>query len=289
MTLNRDQTLRMIEGEREATRKLLSERSDPDRTATRVALRVYHHFDRVTAPAAGEVACHEGCAWCCRGVKVDVTAPEALAIADYLRTTSHSEDDFAEVRDALSEAAEHARGLSIDGRARDQTPCFFLDEETSSCLIYELRPLRCRGHASFDASACEDAARHPDEDRTVPVQFIVQQAAGLFTLGQIAGIGDAGCDSDSYELTNAVHVALSAPNASRRWVAGEDVMRAARTPHDDDDTRSSARATARLIAEGTTEWSPTVPTRRRSSAVEAKDRRRQEKKRRYEERRRPKK
>src|ERR1039457_2996040 len=53
-----------------------------------------------------EPACHQGCAWCCHGVKVNVTALEALAIAERVK---HEGD---ELRLAVEAAAERRRNMN---------------------------------------------------------------------------------------------------------------------------------------------------------------------------------
>ncbi len=107
---------------------------------------------------AGSVACKAGCDHCCYQ-SVGVTAPEALAIFDYLER-SLSEPEFAEVAAHLSEAHERTRGLSPAERFSPEHPCPFLRD--GCCSIYEVRPLSCRGMNSLDADECAQRLRDPE-------------------------------------------------------------------------------------------------------------------------------
>lgn len=46
--------------------------------------------------------------------------------------------------------------------------------------------------------------------------------------GAIEGLADAGLPSAHYELSRALHIALTEPDALDRWLAGEDVLAPAR-------------------------------------------------------------
>jgi Fe-S-cluster containining protein len=240
----------LIEGERKAARERLQEERDP-LTAARVALAVYQGSDASTANLKDDPACREGCAWCCRGVRVDVNPPEAIAIAEYFKHVCAPED-YSAIRTYIAEAAERSRKLSIDDRHAQQIPCVFLDQETNVCTIYHIRPMRCRGHCSYDANACEQACTDTDPSLTVPVSFVRQSLAGAFTTGQNLGIRDANCDANGYELTNAVHVAISEPNAGERWARGETLFEAARIPSDDADRASSLEQVLDTLSNGPT-------------------------------------
>lgn len=69
----------------------------------------------------------------------------------------------------------------------------------------------------------------------------MQQIGALFTIAQEQAVRDAGCDAESYELISAVHTALSEPDASMRWLSGENVFRGARLPNDAADRAEGMR------------------------------------------------
>lgn len=183
--------VRAVDGERDAACELLKNNGDGLAPA-RVALRSYEVFEGMLAkaghPKRAGLACKEGCAWCCRGVKVDVVAPEALAIAEWM-IRSFEPGELAELKADVAAAFEATRELSIDDRHAQQTPCLFLDE-TGSCGIYPIRPMRCRGHISHDAAACERACKDTNSGLDVPADLLTQQLSAVFSLGQQQVLSD---------------------------------------------------------------------------------------------------
>jgi Fe-S-cluster containining protein len=110
------------------------------------------------------VACQAGCAWCCH-LPVALTAPEALVIAEYLRQTLTPEA-LSTVTKRLATQAQQAAALSTNAHAEVRMPCALLQDRL--CSVYKVRPLRCRGWTSSDASTCEAALSQP-WDLTVQV------------------------------------------------------------------------------------------------------------------------
>jgi len=100
--------------------------------------RVYLVADELSALRAPFVACAKGCAFCCH-MNVSITRTEAERIA------KASGRPLTDVAASRHHATERHAG----------TPCPFL-VEGGSCSIYKDRPLSCRKHSSFfaTASAC---------------------------------------------------------------------------------------------------------------------------------------
>lgn len=73
----------------------------------------------------GAVACKAGCDHCCYQA-VGVTAPEALAIFDHLKST-RSSGELARVAAKVSEHHARTRGLSSQQRFSPDHPCPFLE------------------------------------------------------------------------------------------------------------------------------------------------------------------
>jgi Fe-S-cluster containining protein len=99
-------------------------------------------------------ACAAGCAWCCH-VHVDATEAEVRAIAAHLEA-SPSREIRAAIEAGLAAAVDRAGALGDDDRWAARVPCGLLSA-TGECMIYEVRPLRCRTFHSTSAAACEDA------------------------------------------------------------------------------------------------------------------------------------
>ncbi len=115
------------------------------------------------------LACRGGCAACC-ALRVTATAPEILAVAAHLRMIAASMPPFGRILQERIEAAAKIGGRRDDAEylALEQ-PCAFIID--GHCVIYDWRPLACRGHASFDEAACLKRSRGQggDEGHGVPI------------------------------------------------------------------------------------------------------------------------
>jgi len=221
--------------ERRLNRQVLGE----VRTATEigtlplfVAARIDPHLSELGWQLG--IACGKGCAFCCHGLKVELTPPEAIAIAEYLRTRSDSEQ-LPAIGEALQDEADEARSLSVTDRWLARRACYFLDQASGTCSIWEARPLGCRSHTSLDASACETAHTGQGEGPAVPRATSIETLYGLARGAMHAACEDAGLDMRAFELTNAVAVAFHVPRAAERWHAGERVFDRAVIPSDESD------------------------------------------------------
>ncbi|MET0794356.1 MAG: YkgJ family cysteine cluster protein [Polyangiaceae bacterium] len=174
-----------------------------------------------------KVACARGCSWCCRGLRVEVTPPEAIALAEYIRLRTAPEQ-LPRLLEGLREAAAEARSKSSLQLWDERRPCYFLDTESGACTVYEARPLGCRSVMSLDASACE--AAHRGQGVALPRPMAVDALYGVARMALHAACEDAGLDMRGFELTNALEAAFHTPHAAERWHAGERVFDAAVTP-----------------------------------------------------------
>ena len=184
---------------------------------------VHRAMANVDVPHA---ACARGCSWCCRGVQVDVSPPEAAFLAGWLRE-SFAGEELQQLENALAANAARVSRLSTEERWNLQLPCVFLAED-GSCRVYAARPLGCRREHSLDASACQSLEH-------VPIPRDPVSHASLFAPTTATGpaAACAGLQPDFYELVHAVRVALENPAALVQWLAGEDAFAAARRPADD--------------------------------------------------------
>jgi len=117
-------------------------------------------FERCTAVAGPQIACHTGCSGCCRGL-FDITLLDACYLkAGFDRLAPAVRDRVLEkCRDRLAEMRalwpELDRPYLLNHRPdeewellmpeEDETPCVFLSD-AGSCLVYEHRPMTCRLH-----------------------------------------------------------------------------------------------------------------------------------------------
>ena len=168
--------------------------------------------------------CKRGCATCCT-LCVSATAPEILLIARLLRILSpglleRGIDLVQRVRDVDAKA----RGLDEAQRLALREFCPYIAQGV--CVIHRWRPLACRGHASHDVKACVAAAAGRAED--VPYSIGHRTVRALVQNALQSSLRDAGLAWGMYEFNHAVLLALDDPDAEARWLAGEDVLAAAK-------------------------------------------------------------
>lgn len=236
---NSPPVLRLVfDGEFEIASRALSGERSPQALA-QLFLGTAARVEDAVAKFDLPVACGAGCSWCCRGTKVEVLAPEALAIAEVLR---HSVADQAgELQAELSLRADKVRGLGIAERWRQQIPCAFLDLDTGHCSIHPVRPLACRQHHSVDASECERAAADASGEQRTHGRLLLESIWGAARAAVRYACTDVGLDERGFELTNAVVLAMKEPDARERWARGERLFDAATIPSDAEDRQLAAR------------------------------------------------
>ncbi|MCA9618262.1 MAG: YkgJ family cysteine cluster protein [Myxococcales bacterium] len=167
-------------------------------------------------------ACQSGCAWCCYVGHAAVSVPEAVAIAQHVAALE--EEQAARIQARLEDAAERAQSLSIHERWMLRDPCPFLDLDEARCRVYEVRPVRCRGWNSLDASACEAGFEDRGAGIDVPTNRL-RFAVGTSTEeGQQAAFASAGLDARRGRIAEAVLLAMAEPDLSERWAAGEAIF-----------------------------------------------------------------
>lgn len=158
--------------------------------------------------------------------RVGVTAPEALAIAEYIR--KHL--PLAEQRRIREMAVENARAIAAGRPAISKLPVLPcpLQGHGCMCAVYPARPLRCRpllAHA-VAAGSGTDAGAHPVEasgSQTVAADHEKTVAEGV-ERGVARALQAAGLDSAIYELNSALVIALDDPAAAADWARGERVF-----------------------------------------------------------------
>jgi Fe-S-cluster containining protein len=211
--------------ETESASAILSEPRSRD-TAVKLAFSAGQRADRTFLPVFQSVACKPGCGFCCRGVRIDTTAPEALTIVRGFRETM-SEGHVAVVFDQVKRHAALVRSMTLEERYRRRVPCSMLDQASDRCLVHDARPMRCRAHHSLDAANCEAAIMNPDERRTIPRYPDVMDAHEAMILGQRKALAAAKLDFRAFDFSLALEVAFEHEDAAERWANGERLFDAA--------------------------------------------------------------
>ena len=172
-------------------------------------------------PSPSRLACAEGCCFCCYQ-PVDITAPEALAIAAYLRSQL-TEKDFDTFRTRLAATTATLRELSYEAHAQAKIPCGLLVD--GACSVYPARPFACRAWNSTSVARCQEIFEYGDPITMIPpIEMDVYETIWDVAQGLIDGLKQARLDSTSYELHSVLQRALDTPDAAQRWVQGEDVF-----------------------------------------------------------------
>jgi Fe-S-cluster containining protein len=166
------------------------------------------------------LACHKGCSTCCT-LRVTATAPEILLIARYVRWASDAlKRAEVDLEQRLADADRVTRGLSEEQRVALRRRCPFI--ANGVCVIYPVRPLACRGHASYDKRACVEAAAGRAGD--IPFSAPHMTVRSLVQHAMQSALRDAGSAFGAYELNQAVSMALADGKLQERWTAGDDVF-----------------------------------------------------------------
>lgn len=168
------------------------------------------------------VACAAGCASCCV-VSVAVLMPEAIALADHVRTVLPPEFSLA-LAQRVEAHYRQVRGLQEQQRLNLQASCAFLSAQ-GNCLVYPLRPLMCRSVSSNDPANCRAALSAADPETAPPVLMNLQQKqlcdSVFIQLAQ--AVAALGLDDRSTTLACAVHHLLQQPGLAAAWLQGGPV------------------------------------------------------------------
>ncbi|MHB8886982.1 MAG: YkgJ family cysteine cluster protein [Methylovirgula sp.] len=163
------------------------------------------------------LACRGGCAACC-ALRVTATAPEVLIVAMHLKNIAAAMPAFAHVlQQRIEAAAANGGGLDEAEYMALAHLCPFIVD--GHCVIYELRPLACRGHASFDEAACREAIAGAGAG--VPISEPHHLLRGYVQNAMQSALRDAGLPFAIYEFVPALAIALHA-DAAETWASGED-------------------------------------------------------------------
>jgi Fe-S-cluster containining protein len=169
------------------------------------------------------IACHKGCPSCCT-LRVGVLAPEVFMVAAYLRATATAlQSHGINLIQRIREADAVTRGLDEVARVALNRRCAYIEQGV--CLIHRVRPLACRGHASYDKRACVEAAAGRVNE--VPFSGPHQLVRSLVQSALQAALRAQGLAWGTYEMNHALVLALDDEHADSRWLAGSDPLAAA--------------------------------------------------------------
>ena len=200
---------------------LAHKRGAPD-LAMELMQQVFVVFEEnVACRCAGEaaLACRGGCAACCT-LRVTATAPEIFAVAAYLRQAAASMPSFGRIlQQRIDAATEITAGLDDAQYLMLAQTCPFIVD--GHCVIYDLRPLACRGHASFDEEACREAIYGQGD--AVPVSEPHLLLRSYIQNAMQSALRDAGLSWAIHEFVPALAIALR-EDMTEDWTKGGDPL-----------------------------------------------------------------
>jgi Fe-S-cluster containining protein len=166
-----------------------------------------------------EPQCRAGCHHCCYQW-VCCTIPEAIFCYEGLKAR-RAPSEIAKLREELD-----AYIVELKARqGRLQIACPLLSD--GMCSAYEHRPLACRTTASLSAEQCGKAREDP-ENTTVPYVAPFMFIGNALKKGLVGGLRDSKLDSYEVVLQIALAILIDEPEASAKFLAGQDVFASAR-------------------------------------------------------------
>ena len=200
--------------------KLLLDHAAPDR-ASRAAAFAADLLEVSTAQHLKEkIARARGCFHCCT-TYVSTSLPEVFRLARAIDGDNHT---------SLKIYAASAKSKAMPQLQRevDRVHCPILVD--GACSAYDVRPLVCRAVLSTSLESCLHIFQHGS---TEPFQSPPSLGAlrSYLVVMLRAALLIAKLPYRNFELTHALEVALSTPNAEERWLAGEPVFDAVAIDH----------------------------------------------------------
>ncbi len=124
--------------------------------ATVLVRALYEVVDELTQRALDEqdarLACGRNCVYCCYE-SFAISRAEVHVLARYLAQRLHP-DNVLTLASVLMDYEAATSGLSPAERYQREMPCPLLDEDSGTCVVYPVRPLRCRGKNSLAVEPC---------------------------------------------------------------------------------------------------------------------------------------
>jgi hypothetical protein len=189
----------------------------------RLATQAFDLFeDNVAIQTEGlpELACQKNCPSCC-ALRVTATAPEIFLLARYVRLVNATPNGAAiNLPKRIAQANRASRGLDERQRMALRRPCPLILRGV--CIIHPVRPLACRGHASFDRKACAQVASGRNVE--VPVSEPHLNLRGLVQNALQSALRAAGLAWGLYEMNHALALAIDRPDRDAAWAKGGDSL-----------------------------------------------------------------
>lgn len=220
----------------------LTDRNSSNRASDAAAL-AERVLDRSLAAIEKDpaIACRRGCSHCCVTV-ASVTPPEIFRVVQWLvAEQKHLPADLSIA--AVTARCTAKEGASIAAMLASKVPCPALVED--ACGVHPARPLNCRQFFSTSLDAC--IARFGRDEGEIPFVGAAVDRGVLARILLLGALQAAGLPDTSYELSGALRIALTTPDAERRWLDGEPLFHGAIETPRPASTQTFVERTANLI------------------------------------------
>jgi Fe-S-cluster containining protein len=207
----------------ETVRALLQEAQQTPRQVLAVARSAFLWSEQAirlleaSQPLPQPIVCEPGCHFCCYN-QVEMTPPEALLIADYIRRHWEVEERQALLA-RLAQNLRHKQGKNKAEIARMQPrlACPLLIH--GLCAAYPVRPMVCRAMHSLDRRACETAFANP-RLLAMPHYDHRHTLSRSVAQGVLRGCQAAHCQAGTLDIDVALSDVLHHPSPAETWVMG---------------------------------------------------------------------
>jgi Fe-S-cluster containining protein len=207
--------------QRQSVSRIFSESHSTKEAVRLTVLDAHEWFDQLRQKfrTVQNIACKEGCAWCCRQ-RVSITPAEVFLIAWFIEENLSA--GLQRNRVMMDTALRWQVEDRLDSPSRFATgvPCPFLDEESKLCLIHAVRPFSCRWYESMDETACKIPALENSSDLIIPHDPRVQTLAGAVEQGVLLGLGDQGLSGGLLVMTGALTDFWNTEKSFEIWTEG---------------------------------------------------------------------
>lgn len=174
----------------------------------------------IQTEGAPAIACKGDCPACCV-LRVVATAPEIFLVARFISANAANlAKRGVDLVHRIAETDALGGGRSESERMALRRLCPFIED--GLCLAYRVRPLACRGHASYDKDACLQATAGNSVDAAVSTPHLVVRS--LVQNAMMSALRDAGLAWRVYELNRALAITLASPEAEAKWALGDDPL-----------------------------------------------------------------
>lgn len=193
--------------------KILLDSAAPDRASRAAAFAADLLQASMAHHLAEQIACARGCFHCCT-TYVSTSLPEVFRLA-------RAVDGNQRTSLNIYAAAARSKAMPQLQREVDRVHCPILID--GACSQYDVRPLVCRAVLSTSLESCLRIFQ-----KGIPEPFQTPPSLGALRSYLVvmlrAALHIAKLPYQNFELTHALEIALSTPNAEERWLSGEPLF-----------------------------------------------------------------